>query len=1063
VAPHLPRFAGGGPGGLGRYEGAGDADHAADPAGGPAEQGGALERRLWHTPAPIRLRLRLCEFEFSETKDEVEITWPSSPDMQPIVTKIDVGVGETWETGIYVLPVPPPTQVAIRVLGDDALCIQSATINGVPLAGRASHFPLWLDNPCEDTQYNGAPCETFSKSQFTLVVTETSTTSTTVTSTSVTTSTTTTATTSSTVSTTSSTSTGTSTTTTSSTSTRTSTTTVSTTVSTSTSSTTRLGTSTTTTTTTPSPIEAFGGALLPDAFNDVFKATMTMNIFKEAIGGGPLQAQAEIGISKIIAKFTGVRSPSTVKCKLEQTLRERALHLGEASSNAKAVCEFDVKRDSLVSVAQMHKMMEDPGERPQLNRLLVYGPDDLEDYNMSKPLTLEEEQGLELCDEHGFSCCVNSVVYSILHNAGLTKAYRHYFIMSMTLVLFVCVTLARVLRKTGFFGPGRRLGEKMRGYIVIPLLFAGDVFEAMVYLIKAIEKYMMLLRNCEKKADLGAACPPSPWGLTFEVSVFVVLLLAPLVYIVKPLLKRWRIDIATENAPWEPPPPSQVKLGLGTKVDLHWGEEWLRGVIKGTKRSTSGLEEYWAIHCDRDDPQVLTYARADMVHRQDTVLKPRTGFLGILQQRHVMPLESVLRRCFLVAFMEVRKTDKTSAQERFFIVLMNMLLSFAVVNTAFFALQRYEVPGKLAAWLPYKLILELVVAGIIKATFSYVMSHGVCGRRSGAFAAVSISGVVAVNVYMWIQIGTAVESFVEDGDLGARLRVLDITVGAGLINFLLSPLVLNLQLLTASVYAYEPCLRQKVYRCVYLRKPEQVVELLEAVGQGDRGGGGDVGRWQIRKGTGPTVNRKPVRIAGLDDETIGRLLQLDDEVDKESKVRSLRPLQGQVATKRKRVKKAYKRLVKGYRRHEDDEDEDEDEEGKEGEAGEEEEDEEDVIPEATPSDEAPVLVQLQNADAGRCKLFLVRVLDLVLSVDRTMPVTRHQRQYRGPPDDSDFSVARAVTWTSPAEAAQDIWLCGAVLTTADLSSGDDDGSDADLDVDLTDERPLAFRPKRSMA
>jgi len=866
-------------------------------------------RRLWGPSAPLRLRLQLCDQMYSDSNDDFTITFPSNPEILPVVTKISASPGGHWDYELESMPAPAPTSISIAPMGANGLCIQSAQINGVPMA--ADKLPTWLDNPCElFHSYHQVPCHTALASDIALPATTTTTVTATTTTLTTTTETTTTT-----------------TTTTTSTSTVTSTTITSTTT-TSTSITTPGETSTsTTTTTTAGTFEAFSGAVAPEVFGDEFKAKLALNIHEDMLIE-PKKSQVEEDACKAIAIFVGLQAPSQVICDLHALV-------GDRDAQGELTLKFQVRKGSAVSAEQMRQDLRNPLRRGQLNQLLAHGPNDSEDYER----TTEAHNNYEDCrfsSTRTLTCCVHSVVYGIIHNASVVKAYKWSFLLSIVLLVTVCVVLLRALREAGLHGEDHKLGETVRGYVVIPLLIIGCVFEASVYGIKSIEKYNMLAKDCANKIALAAVCPPSPGALSFELTVFVGLLLVSGLLLLRPLCRRWKRDIWLEKA--LPKPPEQPKLVVGCKVEMLWRDQWMTGNITDMRDAERGVK-LWAVECDDDASGTVTWSLTERV-------RPLRRPVSILQQYHTMPLESVLRRCYLVAFLEPRPTDIATPMHRILIVVMNMLISFAVVNVSFFALQRYEFPGRLAAWLPYKLVMELVVAALIKLIFGMIFTTDI-GKRARQFGVAAMAMVTLLNIFMWVQVASAVDAFADWEDISARMHVLDITLGAGLVNFLLSPLIFSLPLLVFSVYIYEPILRQKVYRVVHLTKPEQVQELLDALDQ-EHHGDGDVGTWQM-KGS-HSVRGKPVLVKGLDADD-----SFSNSVSVMKSLKSLRHSRSASPSKS----------------------EDESEE------------EEPEIPKVSPSVENPVIIQLRNVEASHRKKLFIRGLDLLMSVESALPVVRH--------------------------------------------------------------------------
>jgi len=198
-----------------------------------------------------------------------------------------------------------------------------------------------------------------------------------------------------------------------------------------------------------------------------------------------------------------------------------------------------------------------------------------------------------------------------------------------------------------------------------------------------------------------------------------------------------------------------------------------------------------------------------------------------------MPLESVMRRSQLLSFLEVRPSDKISFVDRLLLMANDVGISFTLVLTSFFMLQRYRFPGKMVAWHPYKLIYEIAASTILRGIFHTAATSQFVGPYRRAVITLGILTFAAINIWMWATfLHYLYKEANEQVSLGDVMRVLDIALGAGLVNYLLSQLV-NLWVLLASVYFYEPVCRHQVRRCLYIMDDhglERVEKLVLAAG-----------------------------------------------------------------------------------------------------------------------------------------------------------------------------------------------------------------------------------------
>jgi len=193
--------------------------------------------------------------------------------------------------------------------------------------------------------------------------------------------------------------------------------------------------------------------------------------------------------------------------------------------------------------------------------------------------------------------------------------------------------------------------------------------------------------------------------------------------------------------------------------------------------------------------------------------------------RHVMPLESVMRRSHLLGFLEVRHTDHAGRVDHLLLVVNDVVISYAVVLTSFFTLQQYSLPGIAVAWYPWKLLYELSLGFAVREIFRKVAVRPSLGRRRRHFIVGGIVAFTALDLWLWFLIISAYARMEHSWSMDRLVRIMDIAIGAGLVNYLLTQLHVSLQLRMLSVYLYEPYARHKVKRCLYLADEAEVVKL----------------------------------------------------------------------------------------------------------------------------------------------------------------------------------------------------------------------------------------------
>jgi len=193
--------------------------------------------------------------------------------------------------------------------------------------------------------------------------------------------------------------------------------------------------------------------------------------------------------------------------------------------------------------------------------------------------------------------------------------------------------------------------------------------------------------------------------------------------------------------------------------------------------------------------------------------------------RPVMPLESLLRRSHLLGFLEVRHTDHAARVDHLFLVVNDLAISFAVVLTSFFAMQQYSLPGVVVAWHPYKLMYELTLGFAARELFRKAAMRPCLGQRRLRFIIGGVVCFAAVDLWMWYLIMSTYARISHEWSFDKTVRLLDIAIGAGLVNYLLTQLHTSLMLRMLSVYVYEPYIRHSTKRCLYFFDPVEIPKL----------------------------------------------------------------------------------------------------------------------------------------------------------------------------------------------------------------------------------------------
>jgi len=170
------------------------------------------------------------------------------------------------------------------------------------------------------------------------------------------------------------------------------------------------------------------------------------------------------------------------------------------------------------------------------------------------------------------------------------------------------------------------------------------------------------------------------------------------------------------------------------------------------------------------------------------------------------PLESVSRRSVLFAFREVRAADKSSRLNRILLLVVNILLSLFVVMGSFFFLQRYQMPGRLVAWNPYKIIFELFIVLLLKWLVKKMVWSQVFGKFT-SFILIILALLLSAGVCaLWLFVFTTA-GMVESHTVSSVRLLADLSFGAGIINVAFSTGFYSLCVFFFSVYFYEPAIR----------------------------------------------------------------------------------------------------------------------------------------------------------------------------------------------------------------------------------------------------------------
>eukprot|EP00928_Gymnodinium_smaydae_P041719 TRINITY_DN28192_c0_g2_i1.p1 TRINITY_DN28192_c0_g2~~TRINITY_DN28192_c0_g2_i1.p1 ORF type:complete len:941 (-),score=150.22 TRINITY_DN28192_c0_g2_i1:110-2932(-) len=332
------------------------------------------------------------------------------------------------------------------------------------------------------------------------------------------------------------------------------------------------------------------------------------------------------------------------------------------------------------------------------------------------------------------------------------------------------------------------------------LFFVGTAFQATFLSLKSVSKYEMVRNHCAH-GERDLVCPPSPWPCVFEVLVFGVLYEAAALY----FLRWWSLRAASAT--------------------------------------------------------FMKRANVEVEHAGDEAMTASPSLLGD-DQRHrspelpVAPVESLLRRNPLFSCWHVRHSDLVPPSAHKLLLATNFLISCAVVNVSFFALQRYRMPGLFTAWYPYKMIFEMFILTGATGSLRVIVLSNMFGVHTRSFLKLAAVLALAVNVTLWTFIVRTMLVLASTHNnlsfsLEKTLAILDIALGAGLAQFLIPPLTGTLALHAISAYAYEPMFRHKRNRCVYvsLESPRQIREVASLLSHN----GGD---WELAAPTCALKGRK---------------------------------------------------------------------------------------------------------------------------------------------------------------------------------------------------------------
>mmetsp|Transcript_140545 Transcript_140545/g.350354 ORF Transcript_140545/g.350354 Transcript_140545/m.350354 type:complete len:1466 (-) Transcript_140545:49-4446(-) len=849
----------------------------------------------------------------ASTESNLALSFPSNPGER--LHSLPIGNKRGWYMRTVLVTGNRPYQLRLAAESNDGVCIDGITLdhhNANKGSNGEGQLPVWLDFPCTLDKYQGIPCATAVTWSFpppsTSTFTTTSTSKTSTTTTSATTTTTSKTSTSSTTSKTSTTSssrttTSSSTTTTVSLTQTTSSTSSTTQTSSSTSSTTETFTTTFTMTSTTSTTtkvvviqqltasEKAMVAAAPPAFFDEFKAKINLDTNYQSVGDGKDRTLYAFAFNRVAKQFLGIEGNTNVE--VTSALKE------DADGHTEVLYTFQVKRGCKPDIEEMRDRMDfekHPESKQQFNAWLSHLPAphkggswEWNPFDIHFPNNPFAEPTQPDCIKS-----VSSVVYAVMHNPAVVISYKWYFLVSTGLTLCILAIIFCVFRDKA----QHHMNERLRGELIIPIFLASIFFQSGTLAIKSLEKYMMLVSKCQKsnsaidKAGLSANatavveppdCPPSPVALFTEISIFSgMILVLTGVFVVCWWLPRWRADCSAEQSRLHARRTREASVVLlpegatpvegvveceqkeldystlspssGDRVEVIWQGSFQRATLVEDRGPGRFHENRWVVQCDSDPQGVFTRAPAIKFTPPTNAPSVRIHreIRSILNQYNVTPLQSLMRRGYMLAFMEVQRTDVVSPLEHMYLIALEFVLSFAVVMTSFFLLQRYELPGLLTAWFPYKLIFELVVASALKGGVRFVVAYGYLGSFQLTFVRIMFFAVLAWDFLMWLVIGALFESIHGAEDqrtLENRMRLLDITVGAGIVNFLLSRFSVTFAMLLGSAYVYEPYFRYKTRRAVRLTNVRQVRQLISELGPNAphiRGDGiGSTSGWEL--------------------------------------------------------------------------------------------------------------------------------------------------------------------------------------------------------------------------
>lgn len=370
-------------------------------------------------------------------------------------------------------------------------------------------------------------------------------------------------------------------------------------------------------------------------------------------------------------------------------------------------------------------------------------------------------------------CCERLFVSDIVHNAGVFLPYHRSFLFAIVLLVALVLLQATRVRRTCC--PWQTYGrEYERGCIVAPIFVLGFLVNAAVLLSTCVDKFHRVAERCGVDRGIGGragtGCPPNAAVIGVEVAFTAI-----------------------------------GPLTLSGAFILWWRSVWRSDCSATLQRQ----------RCESPSDT----SESDMASEAVSVSTRRHA-----SAPGVTPLAAVLRRNPLLSYLEVRADEDITWTERVLLTAANVLWSYIVVLTSFFVLQRYEKPGKWMAWNPYKLVFESFVAFFVKYVLKKIVQERYLGSSTTLVLAVVACVLGIVVMFFWTSI------FQTCYDMGLRsfsrvILVLDITLGAGMINVFTSSVVYSMSIHLFSVYLYEPAFRSRRVHALRLTSGQDVEAL----------------------------------------------------------------------------------------------------------------------------------------------------------------------------------------------------------------------------------------------